>query len=46
LSDETTDFGYFSIEEMDELEMLLNHKERIVELHPKRWTGNKKSLVS
>ena len=31
LSDETTDFGYYSVEEMDELEMLLNHKERIVD---------------
>ena len=31
LSDETTDFGYFTVKEMDELEMLLNHKERIVD---------------
>ena len=31
LSDETTDFGYFTIEEIDKLEMLLNHKERILD---------------
>ena len=31
LSDETTDFGYFAIKEMDELDMLLNHKERIMD---------------
>ncbi len=31
LSDETTDFGYFCIEEMDMLDMLLNHKERILD---------------
>ncbi len=31
LSHETTDFGYFTLAEMDEREMLLNHKERIVD---------------
>jgi len=31
LSDETTDFGYFTLEEMEELDMLLNHKERVVD---------------
>ena len=31
LSDETTDFGYFTPEKMDELDMLLNHKERILD---------------
>ena len=31
LSDETTDFGYFTVEEMDDLDMLLNHKERILD---------------
>jgi len=31
LSDETTDFGYFTPEEMDGLDMLLNHKERILD---------------
>ncbi len=31
LSDETTDYGYFSVEEMDKLDMLLNHKERILD---------------
>ena len=31
LSDETTDFGYFTIKEMDELDMLLNHKERVLD---------------
>jgi len=29
LSDETSDWGYFSLEEMDALEMLLNHRQRI-----------------
>ena len=31
LSDETTDYGYFTIEEMNDLDMLLNHKERIID---------------
>jgi|SaaInlStandDraft_5_1057022.scaffolds.fasta_scaffold140191_1 ADP-ribose pyrophosphatase YjhB (NUDIX family) len=31
LSDETTDFGYFTVKEMDDLDMLLNHKERILD---------------
>ncbi|MBT7191867.1 MAG: NUDIX domain-containing protein [Anaerolineae bacterium] len=31
LSDETTDFGYFTVEEMEKLDMLLNHKERILD---------------
>ena len=31
LSNETTDFGYFAIEEMDKLDMLLNHRERILD---------------
>lgn len=31
VSDETTDFGYFTLKEMDKLDMLLNHKERIVD---------------
>ena len=38
LSDETIDFGYFTLEEMDELEMLLNHKERIVDAIKKSTT--------
>ena len=29
LSDETTDFGYFSLEEVRGLDMLLNHTERV-----------------
>jgi ADP-ribose pyrophosphatase YjhB (NUDIX family) len=29
LSDETSDFGYFTMEEIEELEMLGRHKERI-----------------
>ena len=29
LSDETKDFGYFSFKEIEKLDMLLNHKERI-----------------
>ena len=38
LSDETTDFGYFTVKEMDGLEMLLNHRERILDAleHPLR----------
>ncbi len=32
LSDETTDYGYFSVEEMEMLDMLLNHKERILDV--------------
>ncbi len=31
LSDETTDFGYFTLKELEKLDMLLNHKERIVD---------------
>ena len=31
LSNETTDFGYYSIEEIEELEMLGRHKERIID---------------
>lgn len=31
LSDETTDFGHFSIEGMSKPDMLLNHKERILD---------------
>lgn len=31
LSDETSDFGYFTMEEMEELEMLDRHKERIID---------------
>lgn len=31
LSDETTDFGYFTLEEVEGLEMLGRHKERIVD---------------
>ena len=31
LSDETTDFGYYSVEEMDKLDMFLDHKERILD---------------
>ena len=31
ISDETTDFGYFTLNEMDDLDMLLNHKERIAD---------------
>jgi 8-oxo-dGTP pyrophosphatase MutT (NUDIX family) len=31
LSDETTDFGYFTLDEIEKLEMLGRHKERIVD---------------
>jgi len=31
LSDETSDYGYFTMEEIDELEMLGRHKERIID---------------
>ena len=31
LSNETTDFGYFSVDEMEKLEMLGRHKERILD---------------
>lgn len=31
LSDETSDFGYFTMEEVDELEMLGRHRERIID---------------
>ena len=31
LSDETLDFGYFTMEEIDRLEMLGRHKERIID---------------
>ena len=31
LSDETSDFGYFTMEEIEGLEMLGRHKERIVD---------------
>lgn len=31
LSDETSDFGYFTLEEIDSLEMLGRHKERIID---------------
>jgi hypothetical protein len=31
LSDETTDFGYFTLEEVEGLEMLGRHKERILD---------------
>jgi ADP-ribose pyrophosphatase YjhB (NUDIX family) len=31
LSNETTDFGYFTVEEMQKLEMLGRHKERILD---------------
>ena len=31
LSDETTDFGYFMVDEIKKLDMLLNHKERILD---------------
>lgn len=31
LSDETTDFGYFTLEEVETLEMLGRHKERILD---------------
>lgn len=31
LSDETSDFGYFTMEEIEKLEMLGRHKERIVD---------------
>jgi 8-oxo-dGTP pyrophosphatase MutT (NUDIX family) len=29
LSDETSDWGYFSLAELDEMDMLLNHRQRI-----------------
>ena len=29
LSDETSDWGYFSLEEMDSFEILLNHRQRV-----------------
>jgi len=31
LSDETSDFGYFTLDEVEELEMLGRHKERIID---------------
>ncbi|HET9911676.1 MAG TPA: NUDIX domain-containing protein [Anaerolineales bacterium] len=31
LSDETTDFGYFTLEEMQDMELLGRHKERIID---------------
>jgi hypothetical protein len=31
LSDETSDFGYFTMEAIEELEMLDRHKERIMD---------------
>jgi 8-oxo-dGTP pyrophosphatase MutT (NUDIX family) len=31
LSDETSDFGYFTLEEVEKLEMLGRHKERIID---------------
>ena len=31
LSNETTDFGYFTLEEMEKLEMLGRHKERVLD---------------
>ena len=37
LSDETTDFGYFTVEELEGLELLGRHKERVLdtlEKHP------------
>jgi 8-oxo-dGTP pyrophosphatase MutT (NUDIX family) len=36
LSNETTDFGYFTLEEMEKLEMLGRHKERILDTFEKR----------
>ena len=35
LSDEVSDFGYFSLEEMDGLEFLGRHKERILDTYEK-----------
>jgi hypothetical protein len=31
LSDETTDFGYFTLDEIEQLEMFARHKERILD---------------
>ena len=31
MSDETTDFGYFTLDEIEGLEMLGKHKERIMD---------------
>ena len=31
LSDETTDYGYFSIDEMESLDLMENHRERILD---------------
>lgn len=36
LSNETTDFGYFTLEEIEGLEMLGRHKERIIDTLEKR----------
>lgn len=36
LSNETTDFGYFTLEEIEALEMLGRHKERIIDTLEKR----------
>jgi ADP-ribose pyrophosphatase YjhB (NUDIX family) len=36
LSNETTDFGYFTLEEMESLEMLGRHKERIIDTLERR----------
>jgi hypothetical protein len=40
LSNETTDFGYFTLEEIETLEMLGRHKDRIVDS-----LGNQKEAV-
>jgi len=37
LSDETTDFGYFTVQEIEGMEMIGRHKERVIdtlEIHP------------
>jgi hypothetical protein len=36
LSNETTDFDYFTLEEMEKLEMLGRHKERILDTLERR----------
>lgn len=41
LSDETSDFGYFTLEEIDGLEMLGRHKERIIDT----LTGQKEAFI-
>ena len=42
LSDETSDFGYFTLDEIEKLEMLGRHKERIIDT----LTKQKEAFIS